>query len=270
MGDRIRLALSAAFYLLALAATMSGLISQWFAAVLAVIATALLVWAGYHYAREWHIAKKNDGKQGLDSWYFIAPCLGVAIIAIAAAAYGFGLRSSAGIDTAKAKSDGIVSAPLIKGPRLDWDASGRLSLQGRYTRQGGPISVYVTYESIGSAITRRPNAVLGGAGSIEPRIKVDSLSHFDEDEMADLTLGFVIDDNGKILQWGQPQQNKTKVGITFASYFGNVILVSSDGKNVESYPFAIISTSDQQVTGANASPPIMIGPDILIEQQHRK
>lgn len=167
-------------------------------------------------------------------------------------------------------SEGIVSTPLIKGPRLDWDASGRLSLQGRYTRQGGPISVYVTYESLGSMLTRRTNMVLAGPGGIEPRIKVDSLSHFDEDEMADLTLGFVIDDNGKILQWGQPQQNKTKIGITFASYFGNVILVSSDGKTVESYPFAIISTSDQQVTGANASPPIMISPDVLIAQQHRK
>jgi hypothetical protein len=165
----------------------------------------------------------------------------------------------------------VASAqPMIKAPRLDWDPGGRLSLQGRYTRHGGPISVYVTYENMGGAFARRPNTVLGGTGSIEPRIKVDSISHFDEGEMADLTLGFVIDDNGKILQWGPPQQNKTKVGITFASYFGNVILVSGDGKNVDSYPFAIISTSDQQTTGANASPPIMIGPDVLLAQQQRK
>jgi hypothetical protein len=39
---------------------------------------------------------------------------------------------------------------------------------------------------------------------VEPRIKVDSVNHFDEDEKANLTLGFVSEDNGKILQWGQP------------------------------------------------------------------
>jgi hypothetical protein len=85
--------------------------------------------------------------------------------------------------------------------------------------------------------------------------------------MADLTLAFVTDDNGKILQWGQPQQNKTKIGITFANYFGNIILVWNEGKNVESYPFAIIATFMEQTTGSKAPPPIMIGPDILLAQQ---
>jgi hypothetical protein len=78
-------------------------------------------------------------------------------------------------------------------------------------------------------------------------------------------LGFVTEDNGKLIQWGQPIQNKTKVGISFGNYFGNVILVW-DGKE-EQYPFAIIATSDLQVSGKDATPPIMIGPDVLLAQQ---
>jgi hypothetical protein len=160
---------------------------------------------------------------------------------------------------------------LIKDPRLDWDVSGRLSLQGRFTRPGGPISVYVTYATTtGSTFARRPNTVLGGGGITgEPRIKVDSLSHFDREEKTDITLGFVTEDNGKLLQWGQPQQNKTKIGITFGTYLGAVILVWNEGKNEEAYPFAIVATFEKtDRPGAQQPPPIMIGPDafFLIER----
>jgi hypothetical protein len=105
MGDRIRLALSAAFYLLALAATMSGIVNQLIAILLGMIATALLIWASYHRALEWHQAKKNDRKRGLDSWYFIAPCLALAVLAAAVAAYGFGLRSASAHAEPQAKID---------------------------------------------------------------------------------------------------------------------------------------------------------------------
>jgi hypothetical protein len=94
MGDKIRFGWSAAFYLLALAATMSGLVSKGAALMFALIGTAFLFWASFHFLREWHAAKKNDGRRGLDSWYFIAACLVVAILAVAGAAYGVGLRSS--------------------------------------------------------------------------------------------------------------------------------------------------------------------------------
>jgi hypothetical protein len=166
-------------------------------------------------------------------------------------------------------TDLSLSERLIKAPRINWDASGRLSLQGRYTRPGGPMSVYVTYELVGSPFERKTITVLVGSGTVEPRLKVDSLSHFDEDELADLTLGFVTDDNGKILQWGLPQQNKTKIGITFGSYFGSVVLVWNDGKTVESYPFAIVATNEKLTSGRDAPPPLLIGPDILLAQQQR-
>ena len=86
---------SAAFYLFALAAQVSGYVSPASALVLAVIATLLLFVPACHHSHAWHRARKSDGRNGLDSWYFIAPCLVVAILAIAGAAYGFGLRASA-------------------------------------------------------------------------------------------------------------------------------------------------------------------------------
>jgi hypothetical protein len=95
MGDKIRFGWSAAFYLLALAATMSGLVSKTGALVLALIGTAFLFWATFHYLRAWHSAKKISGRRGLDSWYFIVACAVMAILGIAGAAYGIGLRSSA-------------------------------------------------------------------------------------------------------------------------------------------------------------------------------
>ena len=99
---------------------MSGLVSKWAALVLALIATALLVWAAYHYAREWHKARNHDGKRGLDSWYFIAPCLVVAIVAIAGAAYGYGLRSSSSSETSnKVTASQNSAAALINNPQVE-------------------------------------------------------------------------------------------------------------------------------------------------------
>lgn len=155
---------------------------------------------------------------------------------------------------------------LVKNSRVNWDPGGRVSLQGRYVRSGGPISVYVTYESLGNGSNRQPNTVLSATGLIEPRIKVDLVSHFDREEMADLTLGFVTRDNGLILQWGQPKENKTKIGITLGTYFGNVIVV--DGEHEEQYPFAIVATYQRtDIPAAQQPPPILIGPDILLTQQ---
>jgi hypothetical protein len=159
---------------------------------------------------------------------------------------------------------------LIKDPRLDWDAGGRLSLQGRYSRPGGPISAYVTYVAGPTLLLpRKKNTVLSIGSGVEPRIKVDSLAHFDGDEVADITLGFVIEDNGFILRWGQPQQNKTSIGITFSSYFCTMILVWNDGKSEDSYPFEIIAAHlKPDLPAGQQPPPVMIGPDVLFA--HRK
>jgi hypothetical protein len=84
---------AAAFYVLALAAQVSGYTSTTVALVLAGIATIMLFVPGCYHVKRWHLRRKEAGMAGLASWYFIAPCMMIALLAIAGAAYGFGLRS---------------------------------------------------------------------------------------------------------------------------------------------------------------------------------
>ena len=100
---------SAAFYVLALAAQVSGYTSPTVALILAVIATLMLLIPGCHHSRQWHRARVSEGKRGVDSWYFIALAFAVAAVAIGAGGYGVGLRSAA-----KAQPDPpsiVVQAP---------------------------------------------------------------------------------------------------------------------------------------------------------------
>lgn len=56
-----------------------------------VVALGLLVFA----IVGWHSKRVAAGKRGVDSWYFIALSVVVAIVAVGGAAYGVGLRSAA-------------------------------------------------------------------------------------------------------------------------------------------------------------------------------
>lgn len=94
MGDIIKFLPSAAFYLLALAAQVSGYTSSLVATGLAAIGTLMLLIPACHHGHRWHQTRKSCGRTGLDSWYFIGPCIVLAVLAIAGASYGFGLRSS--------------------------------------------------------------------------------------------------------------------------------------------------------------------------------
>jgi hypothetical protein len=67
-----------------------------------------------------------------------------------------------------------------------------------------------------------------------------------------------VEGNQQIIQWGEPEQNNTKVGVTWGSYFGSIIFVSPDGRE-EPYSFAIVSRSQQ----GKPAPPVVIGPEVL-------
>jgi hypothetical protein len=140
MGDRIRFALSAAFYLLALAVTVSGLISQWFAILLTVLATALLGWAARHHAHEWHKTKKQNGERGLDSWYVIVPAGLIAVSAFGVFAYGLGSRSSVaatspqqGTEAVPAKANTHRAATFLKDAQII-TSNGTINLSGTWTK----------------------------------------------------------------------------------------------------------------------------------------
>jgi hypothetical protein len=204
----------------------------------------------------WHRKRVAIGRRGMDSWYFIALSLVIAGIGIGGAAYGVGFRSARVDTSAQTKSALPMAAGLIKDPHIDWDDKDRISLQGRFMRSGGPVTVYVTYGQTGG--DQRP--VIGGSLAVEPRIKIGSLAHFDHDERVNVAIGHVVavEGNQQIIQWGEPEQNNTKVGITWGSYFGSVIFVWPDGSE-EPYSFAIVSKSQQGKPAA----PVVIGPDVL-------
>jgi hypothetical protein len=90
---------TAAFYLFALAAQVSGYVSPTVALALAIIGTLFLFVPACHHSHVWHKSRKSNGRRGLDSWYFIAPCLVILVLGAAGAAYGFGLRASAAPDS---------------------------------------------------------------------------------------------------------------------------------------------------------------------------
>jgi hypothetical protein len=112
MRPILQFAPAAAFYIFALAAQVSGFTSSAVAGFLAMAATVLLFLPACHHSHVWHKARKSDGKQGLDSWYFIAPCLALAMLAIAGAAYGFGLRSISSQEITSGKGD-QPTAPVV-------------------------------------------------------------------------------------------------------------------------------------------------------------
>jgi hypothetical protein len=57
-----------------------------------VIGVAVLLVIGVATLIRWHRRQRAAKKLGMASFYFIVPCFVVALIAIAAAAYGIGLR----------------------------------------------------------------------------------------------------------------------------------------------------------------------------------
>jgi hypothetical protein len=217
----------------------------------------------------------RSGIVKLGSWYFILPCLALAVLGIAGAAYGFGLRASLPIDVANkgdaaaptAQMQQTSAPPTIKDAYIDWDKSGRVSLRGRFVKSDGPVSIYVTYGSI----SRSPGFpqvrdVVSGKFLNQPRIKIGSIPHFDNEESADITIGTIsnYEGNQQVIEWGEPEQKNSKVGVTWANYFCFVILVWRDGRE-EFYPFAIVTKSHASSDGSSAIPeaPAVFGPDVI-------
>jgi hypothetical protein len=146
------------------------------------------------------------------SWPVLGMMLGVIIVGVCGIWY---LTQNQDGGTARQAGPELLpqaaGVKAINDPRVDWDAAGRVSLQGRYTRSDGPITIYVTYGQT-SSLMSRPQSVISGTTAVEPRIKIGSISHFDRDEKADITIGVVsaVDGNQQIIQWGERQQNNTK------------------------------------------------------------
>lgn len=115
---------AAAFYVLALAAQVSGYTNSTVAFILFGTATLMLLIPACHHARNWHQARKGRGMYGFDSWLVLGPLAAVAAIALALFFYGLGLRSSSVPDRARP----ALSEPFVKDPVLAFGADEKAPL----------------------------------------------------------------------------------------------------------------------------------------------
>ena len=82
--------------------------------------TITVVLCGW-WAISWHRRERAAKKLGMASWYFIAPCLVVAALAIAAGAYGIGLRSGP-VQVSNQPASEVQASPITKHTYLRVDA----------------------------------------------------------------------------------------------------------------------------------------------------
>lgn len=249
---------AAAFYILAMAAQLSDYHSSSAALILAVIATVLLIIPGGHHARKWHNGRREIGVAGLDSWYFIAPCLMVAILAIASAAYGIGLRSANGIHAPDSKTDvpqprpstaaGIKSAPaFLKNISISSHSLAPLAFVG---------TVSATTDRLRFYVDASPRFFGQFDGTF--RAQISESRDAVKDQPIDVQLVFKgppnNTDRGEYY-WGDPKNNYPIAPLNRA----RLVIIGPDGSEqhvyfmvihgaVENQPFIVLDEKDNEWT----------------------
>ena len=127
LDDRTKLFASAAFYILALAAQVSGLTNTWVAGFLAIVATLLLIPPFRHYMRKWRDRQRAMGARIVEPEHLLLVGLASSwlslTVVIAAAGWMVFTGRVAGIA-------GIVQRTTDEGP-LQWQAFPSM--------EGGPL-----------------------------------------------------------------------------------------------------------------------------------
>ena len=147
---------------------------------------------------------------------------------------------------------------LVEDANIEWSGGERVVFRGKIARAAEDIRVYVEYGSASGGMMLPSFAANGSTGPHE-RMRIATLEHYTRGESFEVTLATVakVDGNQLVLQWGEPKDNNTKVGITWAHYFGRVVF-GGPGNFEESHPFAVISRSLEH---GDPSPPLFVGPN---------
>jgi hypothetical protein len=148
-SDRIRFALAAATYILALAAQVSGYTNPAVALVLAVIGTAVLVVPCCHYVRRWHCGRQEAGKAVVEPLHLIIVGL-AGIIIFAAVALGgalWHLKKAPSPDAAISESHSQTAAPPEKKEKKYYSAAEKEELANAMYR----VSQVLTTEGLPAA-----------------------------------------------------------------------------------------------------------------------
>lgn len=239
--DRTRLAWAAGFYLLAMAAQMSGFTSPAVALVLTAIATVFLMMPACHRAKKWHDARKETGMAALDSWYFIGGCGVVAVLLLAAAAYGLGLRNSpdapAPPPTTGAIST-IIESPTIHMGYDDKNEITSISFFGKFTKRGEKLDVFLDYTGAGHPGTVSFHLL----DKVAPprRILLTSIERFAPKQELKFSLGKVAYDTGGDTLFHIADDPKNITGLTWNNFIGSVVLIANDGKT-ETHKFMLVA-----------------------------
>jgi hypothetical protein len=124
---------------------------------------------------------------------------------------------------------------------------------------GEKLAVYLDYQ-LGPVSPAGAGFVLQGQMMRDARVEIGSIDHFSRDQRIRITLATVTDAEGhqQVFQWGDAFYNNTKVGATWGSYIGRIVLVHQD-KSEEYYYFIVVPRS----FGGDPRPPIIIGPNLI-------
>lgn len=188
-------ALAAVPFLFNTGLQVSGYNNSIVTAVCWSLAGLILALAGIEYARKWNVVRREKGVAGLESWYFIIPCFVIAVIAVAGAAYGVGLRSNLPPDVSKkAGSDQKHATVLISNPRVAILEEGNvlISLTGSFVRNGTLARVYV---EIGYVNIPNDKPVR--------RVKVAEVKDFVRGEEARIPIvSYDVEHGPEVVRWG--------------------------------------------------------------------
>lgn len=253
----------AAFWVLALAAQVSGFTSSIVAATLALIGALMLSLATFHHVYRWHIHRTAIGRHALDSWYLIGTFTFIGMLAISVAAFGLGARATAATKEEKpsgagAQKTNVESSPL-KDIDVTWGIDGTIWLTGVYTRSGTNLTAYVagyspeTFNTTIGAPRRdmwayMPSAGVRSATSSEPK--------FSRDTQARIRIGSLSEIENR---WMLVAGDK-RVGTYRGGFLGVISLSTDQQENAGRIPFAIVSRATVANTDAI---PILIGPRII-------
>jgi len=199
--------------------------------------TALLLGAAIvHDVGQWHMKRRAAGMAGLDSWYFIIPCLLIAALAVGAAAYGLGMRSAAAKDDAKITAG--MGTKLANNLVVSHDFQ-TISLRGTLATDES-IEIRVQYKAAGGNNPMQTYSLVVEKGQ-SATVKITEIKSFSGNQLAVTLISDISVDGHPSLRWGSdrygspPDQSPGAGGMV-----ARVLLVGASKKpEVYSY-FALV------------------------------
>lgn len=193
-----------------------------------LIGFGFVIWA----AIGWHRRERAAKRLGMASWYFIAPCVLIAIIAVAGAAFGLGLRSASSPKTEPVSRSAPLTIPqntylkdvyIYAGQDLGKGASPQNPrFVAKFTRNGQRARFYVEDRYY-------PLGLFGASAWMRtPQVQLTEYKEFVANDPVDFPILTPFDQDGnKFWRWGAPNDkgDARTVFQNHADHQGRVVLI---------------------------------------------